>query len=192
MKLIVGLGNPGPEYALTRHNAGFLAVQALAEAHRIPLTKRLTLGRRLVARWGEWRMSTACAVRLLLPQTMMNLSGDALRAVSTWDASAPETLVVCDDVHLPLGQLRLRPKGGAGGQHGLASCLEALGTDEVPRLRIGIGAEPLPRDLTEFVLYPFEPSEQPGLRRALAQAVEACERWAAEGIDVAMNQVNAA
>lgn len=228
MKLIVGLGNPGPEYEATRHNAGFLVVQALAEAHGVALTQRLTAagpascgtltrpiserprnagrdkrpasparivparsqGRRLFARWGEWRPAAGDAVRLLLPQTMMNLSGEALQAAAPWSVAPSDTLIVCDDANVPLGRLRVRPQGSDGGQHGLASCLAALGTEEVPRLRIGIGCEPLPKDLTEYVLSPFGSSEQPVLRRMLAQAVEACEWWAAEGIDAAMNRVN--
>ena len=201
MKVIVGLGNPGPEYEATRHNAGFMVVEALAKAHEISLKQRLTSGRRLLARWGEWRPESGArpgkderrageAVRLMLPQTLMNLSGEALRAAASWSVAPHEWLIVCDDVNVPLGALRLRPKGSAGGQHGLASCLAALGTDEVPRLRIGIGNESLPRDLTEYVLSTFRPSERPVFRRTLAQAVEACDAWVAEGIDAAMNRVN--
>ena len=192
MKLIVGLGNPGPEYERTRHNAGFMAVGALAQAHGISLKQRLTSGWwRLVAQWGEWRPESGEPVRLLLPQTLMNRSGEALQAAAAWSVATGDTLIVCDDANLPLGTLRLRPKGSDGGQHGLASCLAALGTDEVPRLRIGIGSETLPADLTDYVLSPFRSSEQPVAHRALAQAVEACERWAMEGIEAAMNQVNA-
>ena len=201
MKVIVGLGNPGSEYEATRHNAGFMVVDALAKAHGVSLKRRLVLGRRLLAQWGEWRSESGArpgeserrageVVRLLLPQTLMNLSGEAVRAASSWLSAPHGLLIVCDDVNLPLGHVRMRPKGSAGGQHGLASCLAALGTDEVPRLRIGIGSEPLPKDLTEYVLSTFRPSERPAFRQTLSQAVEACELWVAEGIDAAMNQVN--
>jgi PTH1 family peptidyl-tRNA hydrolase len=187
MKWIVGLGNVGREYEQTRHNAGFMVVWQLGRRHNV--------------RW-EWDgfsrsfLSGHCRlgvlpVTLLLPQTMMNRSGDAVAAAQRrWPISLQDLLIVCDDVNLPLGRLRVRPQGSDGGQHGLASCLAALGTEEVPRLRIGIGCEPLPQDLTEYVLSPFGSSEQPVLRRMLAQAVEACEWWAAEGIDAAMNRVN--
>ena len=190
MKVIVGLGNPGSEYEATRHNAGFMAIEALAKVYGISLKQRLASGRRLLAQWGEWRPESGKAVRLILPQTLMNLSGEAVRAASSWLSAPHDLLIVCDDVNLPLGHVRMRPKGSAGGQHGLASCLAALGTDEVPRLRIGVGSEPLPKDLTEYVLSTFRPSERPVFRRTLAQAVEACELWVAEGIDAAMNQVN--
>ena len=101
-----------------------------------------------------------------------------------------DILIVCDDVNIPLGTLRLRASGGAGGHHGLESCLEHLGTDAVARLRVGVGREPLPKDLTDFVLSAFDPEEQPVLAQALDRAVEACEMWDRKGIDAAMNQVN--
>jgi len=122
---------------------------------------------------------------------MMNRSGEALAAVVRRSHAAPgDTLVVLDDVHLPLGRLRLRAGGSDGGHHGLASCLDAFGTEAVPRLRVGIGVRPLPRDLTEFVLSPFDKEERPILTEALEQAVEACELWAREGMIVAMNRIN--
>lgn len=122
----------------------------------------------------------------------MNASGEAVRAAATrWRVAPQDLLLVCDDVNLPLGRLRLRPKGSDGGHHGLASCLEALGAEEVPRLRVGIGVEPLPKDLTEFVLSPFRKAERSCLERALERAVEACEVWIEEGIHAAMNHANA-
>lgn len=189
MQLIVGLGNVGEPYADTRHNAGFMVVEQLAHRQGIGLSQRLVFGRRLAARWGEWRAARG-TVRLLLPQTMMNLSGEALRAAGEWAVPPQQTLIVCDDVNLPLGRLRLRAQGSDGGQHGLASCLAALGTEEVPRLRVGVGAERLPKDLTAYVLSPFTAEERPAMRRAIEQAVEACEIWVNEGLATAMNRVN--
>lgn len=182
MKLIVGLGNPGRQYETTRHNAGFMVVQQL--------------GKQASGRWEsrshpEFASRSAGPVVLILPQTMMNASGQAVQAAATrWRVAPEEILIVCDDVNLPLGTLRLRDAGGAGGHHGLASCLDALGTEAVPRLRVGVGVEPLPRDLTEFVLAAFRPEERPVLDQALDRAVEACEWWVREGIQAAMNHAN--
>ena len=129
-------------------------------------------------------------VQLVRQHTMMNLSGEAL-ASDVRDESSPEQmLIVCDDVNIPLGTLRMRAQGGAGGHNGLASCLEALGTDEVPRLRVGVGSASLPKDLTEFVLSPFQNEERPVVDDMVARAVEACELWVQEGIETAMNKVN--
>ena len=126
-------------------------------------------------------------VRLLMPLTMMNESGEALRAL---EVPAQDLLVVCDDVNLPLGTIRLRREGGAGGHHGLQSCLEMRGTEDVPRLRIGVGTPELPRDLHDFVLSPFSSTERSVIARAIEQAAEACEQWITEGMDVAMNRYN--
>ena len=179
MKLIVGLGNVGSDYADTRHNVGFMVVQRLAARHRVRWSRQ---GGALC---GRWRLGTT-VMKLLLPQTMMNRSGEALAARRT----VPEAcLIVLDDVNLPLGTLRLRPQGSDGGHHGLASCIGALGTEGVPRLRIGVGARPLPKDLTEFVLSPFEPDERPVLDGAMGKAVDVCEVWAREGIRGAMEHM---
>ena len=185
MKLVIGLGNEGHEYAQTRHNVGFQVVSALADGHA----------------HQRWVRDEACAwvditlrdqaVRCLQPRTMMNRSGEVFRAPSMRGAGPQEILIVCDDVNLPVGRLRLRAGGRDGGHHGLASCLEALGTPEVPRLRLGVGRDALPADLTDFVLSPFEASERPQIREAIGRAVDACEVWAAEGIHAAMNRVNA-
>jgi len=137
---------------------------------------------------GEYREGDE-TVRLLMPLTMMNESGLAVKAARV---AAPDVLLVCDDVNLPLGAIRLRPDGGPGGHHGLQSCLEALATEQVARLRIGVGSVPLPQDLRDFVLSPFLSTERPLLKGAIAQAVEACEAWTKEGIEMAMNQYNRA
>ena len=190
MKVLVGLGNPGAAYVATRHNMGFLIVRETAKRHGVRLSRPYAERGRLLAYYGEWTMKPT-RVRGLLPQTMMNASGDALTAMDAWAVSPDEMLIVCDDVNLPLGTLRLRADGGAGGHHGLASCLEALGTQQVARLRVGVGVVALPNDLTEFVLSPFEDAERPMMRAVIARAAEACESWVEEGIEVTMNRVNA-
>ena len=190
MKLIVGLGNPGHTFHGTRHNVGFQVIQELAERYRVPVTQRVLSQRegRPTAVYGDYE-DRGESVRLVMPLTMMNASGDALRDM----AVAPGALLlVCDDVHLPLGTLRLRAEGGAGGHHGLASCLEALGTEQVPRLRLGVGVEPLPQDLRAFVLSRFQIPEWPLAEQMMAQAVDACEWWVREGIGPAMNRYNRA
>lgn len=189
MKLIVGLGNVGQAYVQTRHNVGFMVVQRLAEHHRVPLRQRLARGRRLVACYGDWACG-ADVVRLLLPQTMMNRSGEALASLAKWNVASRDVLMVLDDVNLPLGQLRVRASGGAGGHHGLVSCLEAMQTQAVPRLRVGVQHDLLPEDLTEFVLSPFNREEEAIMRRSLNRAVEVCEVWAQDGLKGAMDQMS--
>ena len=190
MKVLVGLGNPGRSYHGTRHNVGFAVIQALSDRHQVSCGTRVVHpgDGRPAAVYGEYEDS-GTTVRLLMPQTMMNESGDALRALPT---PTEDLLLICDDVNLPLGALRLRPHGSDGGHHGLRSCLDALGTDCVARLRIGVGASPLPRDLEEFVLSPFAPPERPVIARMVAQAADACAAWLKEGIEAAMNRYNRA
>lgn len=162
----------------------------MAERHHAQIQQRIvTAGEgRPAAVAGEYREGTEM-VRLVMPLTMMNESGLALKAAHV---AASDMLIVCDDVNLPLGAIRLRPEGGAGGHHGLQSCLEALATEQVARLRIGVGSSPLPQNLRDFVLSPFLSTERPLMKRAVAQAVEACEAWTKEGIEMAMNQYNRA
>jgi len=186
MKLIVGLGNPGRQYETTRHNVGFMVVERFCNKHHTDQT----FDRALNARCATF-LEGEESVQLVEPQTMMNDSGGTVKALhQRWSRPPQDLLIVCDDVNLPLGTLRLRDAGSDGGHHGLASCLQALGTEEVPRLRIGVGVEPLPRDLTEFVLAAFRPEERPGLDQALDRAVEACEWWVRDGIQAAMNHAN--
>ena len=191
MKLIVGLGNVGDAYAHTRHNVGWDVVQTLAAQQRIAW-RPWRDGRRVLARYGEWA-EAGRQVRLLLPETLMNASGDAVAvAAAAWDIEPErELLLVCDDVNLPLGAVRLKPQGSDGGHHGLASCLGALKTTQVARLRIGVGADPLPRDLIEFVLSPFRAEEQAVVDQACHLAVGGCRVWARDGVATAMNRVNA-
>ncbi len=165
-------------------------IQALADRHGAQLTHRTISPRdgRPAGVFGDYERGDK-TIRLLMPLTMMNEAGEALRMV---DAAREDLLIVCDDVNLPLGTLRLRAEGGAGGHHGLVSCLEALGTEQVPRLRLGVGAPDMPRDLTGFVLSPFRSHERPLVTGMVAQALEACEAWVAEGIAAAMNRYNKA
>ena len=188
MKVVVGLGNPGHTFHGTRHNIGFSVIESLAARHRVAISQRVVnpADGRPAAVYGEYREGGE-AVLLLMPLTMMNESGDALRGL----AAPPETLLlVCDDVNLPAGTVRLRSQGGAGGHHGLESCLAALQTEQVARLRLGVGASSLPRDLHDFVLSTFQKTERPLITRAVEQAVEACDTWVREGIDTAMNRYN--
>lgn len=186
MKLIVGLGNKGDEYELTRHNVGFQVVDALVEKYKL-VWRPLSLFP--IAIYYDWQDQA----KLLKPLTMMNRSGEAFQhAVHKWKIELQDILIVCDDVNLPLGTRRLKASGSPGGHHGLASCLEALGTEEVPRLRCGVGTTLLPKDLTEFVLSEFQREERPIAQQMITRAVEACEQWCVEGIDATMNRVNAA
>ena len=189
MNVIVGLGNPGHTFHHTRHNVGFMLIEQLATRHAVSVTERVIhpADRRPAAVCGQYQ-DDGRTVQLLMPLTMMNESGDALKATG---CSPKDLLVVCDDVNLPLGTIRLRPQGSAGGHHGLESCLAALGTEELARLRIGVGAADMPRDLEAFVLSRFRTTELPLIKQAVAQAVEACETWVREGIEVAMNRYNA-
>ena len=190
MKIIVGLGNPGHTFDRTRHNLGFMVITACAARHHVRIDQRVVslADARPASVYGEYAVDSQ-PVRLLMPLTMMNESGEALKGSTV---PPQDLLIVCDDVNLPLGAIRLRPHGGAGGHHGLESCLEVLGTEQVPRLRVGVGTESLPRDLENFVLSPFQASEWPLMKQAVEQAVEACESWVTEGIDLTMNRYNTA
>lgn len=167
-----------------------MVIERLAERHQIHLRNRMTgpADGRPAAVAGEYANGTQ-TVRLVMPLTMMNASGEALRGAGI---TPQELLIVCDDVNLPLGTLRMRPEGSAGGHHGLQSCLEVLGTDQVPRLRIGVGTDALPKELRDFVLSPFERREHALAEQMIAQAADACELWVKEGMDVTMNRYNRA
>jgi PTH1 family peptidyl-tRNA hydrolase len=185
LHVVVGLGNPGGEYEETRHNAGFLAVEALARRlHRFTGWRRAGAMVRGEGRAGRHD------VALVKPQTFMNRSGEVVRALLAEGFVAGELLVVCDDVHLPLGRVRLRAGGGTGGHQGLDSVLDAIGTGEFPRLRIGVGPAPPSADLPEFVLAPFTAEERTRLAGVIDTAAGAAYDAVAEGITQAMNQWN--
>lgn len=184
--LIVGLGNPGSEYASHRHNIGFRAVEALARAHG--LTFRREKGSKAHVASGQ---IGGREVILAKPQTFMNLSGQAVGRVHRAHKISPENLlVVYDDLDLPLGRLRLRPEGGSGGHKGMRSILDSLGTQAFPRLRVGIDRPPGRMDPAEYVLQPFAEEERPLLPELLERAVAATECWLAEGIVAAMDRFN--
>ena len=192
MKVIVGLGNPGPKYSRTRHNVGWMAADLLGRRWGIRKDRDLCS-----CRVGAGRFE-GCPVRLVLPQTYMNGSGAAVaRLLKRLKQGPSSLLVVLDDVSLPLGLIRLKGKGSSGGHLGLASVLEDLQTEEVPRLRVGIGrSSPSQRgpaeknDLTDFVLGRFDPDEQGLLDTVLSEAAHACEAWVVGGLPAAMNRFN--
>lgn len=185
MKAIVGLGNPGRDYARTRHNLGFLVVDALVERARISLDQvecNALVGRGEVA---------GVAVLLAKPRTFMNRSGDAVAClVSTYALEPADVLVVVDDLALPLGTIRLRRRGRAGGHNGLKSIIAALGTTDFPRLRLGIKPECPIEDTVAFVLSEFEEHERPVVEAMIARAVEAITVFLREGVDAAMSRFN--
>ncbi len=179
-RMVVGLGNPGPEYEDTRHNIGFRVVDVLARRWGGRFTP---MEEALVA----YVSIHGVPVALVKPQTFMNLSGRAVRPlVHRFGLPLTHVLVVYDDMDLPFGTLRMRPRGSHAGHRGMRSVLEALGTTDVPRLRFGIGRPPGNMDPAEYVLAPFDPEEQEHLPALLERAVQAVERWVRDGISQAM------
>ncbi len=186
MKLIVGLGNPGGKYKDTRHNVGFEVVAELARKFATATPRARFQGEIVEATVGGQK------VLLLTPLTYMNASGGSvLEARDFYKIVAEDTLVICDDFALPLAKLRLRPKGSSGGQNGLDDILRRLGTNEVPRLRIGVGPLPSGRDAAGFVLGKFMKEEQPEVARAIERAAEATVAWVGDGLAAAMAKYNA-
>jgi len=186
LHLIVGLGNPGAEYARARHNAGFALVEILAQHWRAEWTNERKFNVRLAR-------AERNGVRVLLcqPQTFMNLSGEAVGAVvNFYQLSLTGLLVVVDDADLPLGEIRLRAGGGTGGHHGLESVGQHLGTDEFARLRLGIGRADGAREITDHVLGRFDAAETAQMEKVLVRAADQVECWLAHGIEKAMNQFN--
>lgn len=184
MHLIVGLGNPDEKYARTRHNIGFMVVDRLAERLGGPTFRRHC--RSLVA---ELRCRGERVI-LAKPQTYMNRSGQAVQALLGWYKVQPEMLlVVYDDMDLPLGRLRLRAEGSAGTHNGMRSIVACLGRQDIPRLRVGIGAAS-DREATAHVLGGFRPEEMEEVERSLCLAVEAVETVIESGLETAMNKYN--
>ncbi|MBM4149152.1 MAG: aminoacyl-tRNA hydrolase [Lentisphaerae bacterium] len=188
IKLVVGLGNPGAEYARTPHNVGFMAVAKIAE--RIGCRLKRSLRFRSLIGTGEWQ---GVSLLLLQPETFMNLSGEAVGKVVSYRRVALEDIVlVLDDADLDFGRLRVRSRGGSGGHRGLASVIGRLGTDEFARVRIGIGRRADAQDLVEHVLRPFEPEQAVQLDGVIDRAADAVLGVAASGVVQAMNRFNAA
>ena len=185
MWLVVGLGNPGEEYAATRHNAGFMLVERLALAWGVELRGRLFKARSGLARRGGED------VLLALPRTFMNRSGLAVRAAMAGKAVRPDRLVVVyDDLDIPLGEIRVRKKGRPGSHKGMISVAGEIGTDAFARVRVGIGPLPAARDAADFVLEPFRREERPLLDKSLEQAREALEMILDGRVDRAMTRFN--
>ena len=184
--MIVGLGNPGRAYQKTRHNVGFLCADALVVAHGLTYDQKkkskskiaegIVLGQRvLVAK----------------PQTYMNLSGSAVQGLAAFYKIAPARIIVIfDDLDLPVGTLRIRPKGGSGGHRGMTDIIQRLGTQDFPRVRFGIGRPPDRMDPAAYVLRPFSGAETRVLDAAIGRVLLTIETWLADGIETAMNRYN--
>lgn len=188
IRVVVGLGNPGRRYVGTRHNVGFEVLDRLAGEAGSVFARE--------SRWeAEVARLTGSGVVLVKPQTFMNLSGKAVAAITRFYRLVPENvLVVHDDVDLPLGQLRLREKGSAGGHNGIRSVIGALGSDRFGRLKIGVDGVEIPRDLrmdmAEYVLGKFDSREEPEVQNCLDRAVDAVKYALAHGVAAAMNAFN--
>ena len=183
--LVAGLGNPGQKYQNTRHNMGFLTVDLLAEQKGVKLNKVKFKSAYNFLELGGAR----CLV--MKPQTYMNLSGESVRAAADfYKVEAEDLIVLCDDINLEVGQLRVRPKGSAGGHNGLKNIILHLGTQEFTRIRIGVGEKPEGWDLADYVLGRFTKEENEILRETLGRVSKACEKIIVEGVDSAMNEFN--
>lgn len=183
--VIVGLGNPGPEYAVTRHNAGFWCVDALASKHSITLERR---NRSAIVGEGEIEDHRVVLVK---PRTYVNRSGAAINYLTArYAAPIDKLLIVCDDINLPPGKLRMRRKGSAGGHNGIKSVIEAAGSQEFPRLRIGVGRPPEGTGQIEHVIGPMDSQDREVVDEAVERAAEAIECLLTEGIDEAMSRFN--
>lgn len=185
MKAIIGLGNPGIKYAGTRHNIGFDTVTALADKYNIKIKDKKFNG--LV---GEGFIEGE-KVMLVQPQTFMNLSGECVGLIAGFYKLEPEDIIViCDDINLDTGRLRIRAKGSAGGHNGLKNIIAHLGTETFPRIRIGVGEKTEGWDLADYVLARFSKDDEPIMREAIKNAVGAVETWISDDIGTAMNRYN--
>ena len=182
--IVAGLGNPGLEYENTRHNAGFLGMEQLAKGLGVTLQQMRFQSNCCEAMLGEER----CL--LMKPTTYMNLSGNAIAAAANfYKIPAERVLVLYDDITMPPGKLRIRRKGSAGGHNGIKSIIAQLGTEEFPRVRIGVGAKPNPQyDLADWVLSKFSEADMTALQPALEQAAEAAKLIVSGDMDAAMNR----
>ncbi len=184
--MIVGLGNPGSEYADHRHNVGFRVVEALARAHGLTFSREKGMKARVARGQIGGR-----EVLLAEPQTFVNLSGKAVRRLSRAHEIPPERLlVVYDDLDLSLGRLRMRAEGGSGGHRGMRSIIDLLGTQSFPRLRVGIDRPPGRMDPADYVLQPFDEDQGELVAEAVSRAAAAVECWLAEGVAAAMDRFN--
>lgn len=185
MKLIAGLGNPGRDYAGTRHNIGFGVITRISDKYNISLNSkehRALCGKGFIG--GE-------KVILAQPQTFMNLSGESVRSIADYYKIDPEDIIIAyDDIDLEVGQLRVRRKGSAGGHNGIKNIIAHLGTNEFPRVKVGVGAKPEGGDLVRHVLGRFSKEEEKIMGQVLDLAVEAVEDIVSNGVESAMNNFN--
>jgi PTH1 family peptidyl-tRNA hydrolase len=185
MKLVAGLGNPGRQYAGTRHNVGFDVIDELTRRHDVKLEAAP-----VDAVMGKWR-GAGEVILLVKPLTFMNLSGEAVGGLMRYfKIDVGDVLIVTDEVNLPVGRIRLRGTGSEGGHNGLRSIAQHLGTMDYSRLRIGVGRGDTQRDLADHVLAMFAPEEQPDVRNAITRAAEAVESWVTGGLAKTMNVFN--
>ena len=186
LHLIVGLGNPGAEYAKTRHNAGFLLVEKLAARWKTDWTNERKFDARIAKAERSGRKILLCE-----PQTFMNLSGETVGGLKNFhQLPLKQLMVAVDDADLPLGEIRLRMSGSSGGHHGLESIEQHLASREFARLRIGIGRKDGSREITNYVLGKFDSSESELLKKVLERASNQIETWLEAGIEIAMSQFN--
>ena len=185
MYIIAGLGNPTREYEKTRHNVGFEVIDVLADMLGTTVEEKKfkgLYGRGIIG--GE-------KVLLLKPQTFMNLSGESIRAASDFYKVDPEHIIIIyDDISLDVGQLRIRKKGSAGGHNGIKNIIAHLGTQEFPRIKVGVGDKPKKMDLADYVLSRFSKEDRAAMEDAFKEAAKAVEVMITEGMDIAMNQFN--
>jgi PTH1 family peptidyl-tRNA hydrolase len=186
MKLVVGLGNPGVRYRMTRHNVGYMVLAEIAAMFPGNRPQSKFHGDLLTLRTADGE-----SLLLLAPTIYMNRSGLSVSEAMGFYKMLPiDVLVVCDDLNLPFSKLRLRAEGSSGGQKGLADILKVLGTNKIPRLRIGIGSPPGQMDAADYVLTNFTEKERPDMDITIKQAADAVLCWLNKGISEAMNQYN--
>jgi PTH1 family peptidyl-tRNA hydrolase len=194
MKLIVGLGNPGRKYQGTRHNIGFEVIANLANRHSVGRPRS-----KFNAEIAEIKIDAGIGgeiggekTLLMSPLTFMNLSGQSIRAAfDFYKLELTDLLVICDDWALPVGRLRIKPAGSAGGQKGLADTIGRLGSNQFSRLRVGIGSPPPEWEAANYVLGQFDEFEKPEIESVIERAADASEAWVRNGVQAVMNQFNA-
>lgn len=185
MKVVVGLGNPGSQYTGTRHNIGFDVVDLLAQMWQAEKPQQKFQGQ------IQQAATDGHKVLLVKPLTFMNRSGECVQPLLRFFQVPPEDLVVvCDDMNLPLGRLRWRAGGSSGGQKGLADILQRLGTEQVPRLRVGIGRPPDQMDPVNWVLAKFRPDQRQQVQQSLASSADSVQDWVSKGLTEVMNRYN--
>lgn len=185
MRIIIGLGNPTEKYQATRHNIGWDAITRISDDYRIPLNQKK---HKAICGMGYIEGEK---VILAQPITYMNLSGESVRElVDFYKVPTEDIIVIYDDINLDVGQLRIRKKGSAGGHNGIKSIINHLGTEDFPRIRIGVGEKPKDWDLADYVLSRFKDEEEIAIREALKDTSDACRIIITDGIDAAMNKYN--